>query len=260
MENPALALSPVEAWGFFHNGVVDHAAVEVNSRRGDRFHEVWKAAKVALERVREVHRCVTRVHVLTSRRAVASQPKQPTNASAHRARVQLPAEEMQAHASTVVSWGWSPDMVARFGRSNLEEVTRWWREIELGTQKKWVSWCVLFGDFLLTVGGYGPRYDVGLRQWVPSSQPLPATCSRSFMQRTRSFQTFVNAVRLHNGFDPSIRYTRCSSSVVNVRLNCVHLYWPDSRMVRFDRCLAATCGVVRNPQQLNSFDVRGEPR
>lgn len=94
------------------------------------------------------------------------------------------------------------------------------------------------------------------RKWVPCNTELQDDKSRMFVQRIRSFQTFVRTLWEHNGYDPEIKNARCVCGLVNVRLNCVKMFISWDRIGLVDRALAASTGVVRNPKQLDGFSLR----
>eukprot|EP00438_Fugacium_kawagutii_P028468 Skav218395 [mRNA] locus=scaffold790:223414:232971:+ [translate_table: standard] len=255
--DPARAVSMVEAWAFHHNSLVDSAAVGANHRRPSAFMHTWQQVHDVTLRNRHIHKHVCEVHVKTAKRAVSSAAPKASGASVSA----VPPEVLQADAAPlpVTEWSWSPAMSKKLGESSLRKVSEWW--VTLGvpvhdglTQHRWVSWFHLFASFVRHAKVVGPV--CVNRRWLDGDD-VEGYHTLTSMQRVRTFQRFLRVFWDHHGFTPPGKYTRCYSTSVDVRLNCVYLCWPLDDLSLTDQQVAAAIGVVKKPGQLDGF-VFGE--
>eukprot|EP00438_Fugacium_kawagutii_P024285 Skav230442 [mRNA] locus=scaffold3496:46177:55671:- [translate_table: standard] len=204
-------------------------------------------------RNRHIHKHVCDVHVKTAKSAVSSAAPKASDASV---AAVLP-EVIQADAAPlpVTEWSWSQAMSKKLGESSLRKVSEWW--VALGvpvhdglTQHRWISWFHLYASFVRRAQVVGPI--CVNRRWLDGDD-VEGYHTLTSMQRVRTFQRFLRVFWDHHGFNPPGKYTRCCSTNVDVRLNCVYLCWPPDDLELTDRQVAASIGVVKKPGQLDGF-------
>eukprot|EP00438_Fugacium_kawagutii_P021867 Skav233036 [mRNA] locus=scaffold909:1064996:1071975:+ [translate_table: standard] len=160
--SPSQATNDLERWAFYHNGLVDHAAVHINSIRSPRFNEVWSRAASQVRAQRKLAKDVWQVQLAVAKRAMASVP-------VNTPRVHPSTEALEDAVAAVavpdpvaqLRSSWSPGFFSQVSRG-LSDVLRWWNGVGMGHvggdyPLVWISGIQLLVDFALTVGHLGPQ-------------------------------------------------------------------------------------------------------
>eukprot|EP00438_Fugacium_kawagutii_P025157 Skav208311 [mRNA] locus=scaffold897:363615:365759:- [translate_table: standard] len=134
------AKTEVEHWAFFHNDLVDKAAVTINGMRPPTFDRLWTAAKHAVEARQGVHEAIWTLMVATSQHALETKAFDSAQHPEHPVSEVVPteAEVAVAEASAAVaadqlpsSWTWPQAVLRRTGDGGLTRMLQWWLAIGL---------------------------------------------------------------------------------------------------------------------------------
>ena len=158
------AQSDIEEWAFWHNALVDHAALKYNETRPPVFWELWTKVAMELEHFRKVHHGVLQVILQVGR--MGSQLDRVAKQSGNFQAETAPSGGLEGIADNAPSqipaaWTFSQKLIKHCTLSNLNVVQRWWLKhgVPHLTQTSglaWISGLQLYVDFLLEHGAHGP--------------------------------------------------------------------------------------------------------
>ena len=205
----ARADDPVEAWAFWHNKLVDEAAVLINNRRSDAFWQSWERLSAALVFHRKLHRAILQVLLQSGRKAMVAQ----TAAPAYQPATMSISEPCQAPAV----WQLPHRLFARYGRENMVALHQWWsvtgaRAMGNVGEMVFVSGLQLFLDFYLTTKHFGP-WMYG-KKWYEDEASAPVAARLPWGARTKPFLLLFHAYLKAHEVKISKKLTRPASSAI----------------------------------------------
>ena len=256
------AQTDIEEWAFWHNALVDHAALKYNETRPPVFWELWTKVATELEHFRKVHHGVLQVILQVGR--MGSQLDKVAKQSGNFQVETAPSGGLEgiddnAPSQIPAAWTFSQKLIKHCTLSNLNVVQRWWLKhgvphLTFTSGLAWISGPQLYVDFLLEHGAHGPVMVGG--KWVPYDvkplKPHEATTSR----RVRMFLTLWKAVLTDNGMVLAVKLNRPSSAVIAFWCQTYRLAWSSSRLAKVDEVLMnLRQRQLVKPQELDEVDL-----
>eukprot|EP00435_Cladocopium_sp_Y103_P021342 s684_g5.t1 len=183
----AAAQTPLEEWAFWHNGLTDRAAAQINNTRQQGFWAAWEGLARALTFHRKLHRAILMVLLQSGRKAHGEEQKRGVVPTPQVRRAPPPAAPMPAAPAR---WLFQESMVARYGEVNTTKIHEWWSQVgtaylEGGSPLVMISGLQLFLDFYQMTGYEGPW--VYKKQWYSSEAMTPAAGREPWGNRIRAF-------------------------------------------------------------------------
>ena len=224
----ASACSPLEEWGFVHNGFADRAAASANQARGAEFWDILARHSQACLTVDHWNAMIQKVLLQISRRVL------------HAGREKtIQAEPLTPPAP---SWGGLPQepvypagAIRWYGVSMVRKIVQWFWTATSDDPGPvvWVSNAQLFVDYVLTTGDTGP---IKVHGWCDSANvPLHGLRHIGFKERARWFGKVFREICRHANLDVMSKYCRPTSQMICMHASCVALPFAPCRLEKVDR-------------------------
>ena len=174
------ALTPVEEWAFWHDALVDAAAVQVNFQRPQGFWDDWSTMVQQVTFNRQLHRGILNVLLRIGRCGKQGLDYENFQAAAS----SLPSGERQVDDNGPQQlpeppgkWQNPVKLQKQYGVANTDAVHNWWRKVgvralQTGGRLRWLSGLQLYADFWLEMGHPGPTSIAN--QWLVDNTDAPA--------------------------------------------------------------------------------------
>ena len=237
----AQAVSPLESWAFYYNGLVDKVADQANQTRSAEFWSLLadhvQAVDIVRHVSREVQQTLLRISLAVLRDADAAAAEGPAPLPRPvKSNIPLPV------------WDALPDLVAIpaaavrwYGESMVRLILSWfWGVLQHSRNEDmaWISCFQLYVDFQMQTGHPGPvhvtRKTSG--QWFnPGFDSAIGLQGHNFKTRCRWFSKVFKESLRHAQVSITCGQVRPNSHFLSLHCGCVALPWPVDRVHEIDR-------------------------
>lgn len=266
----AQAQNSVDHWAFFHDGLVDRAAVAANDHRSEGFWVRWRAGELAVARFRALYSHVFTMHLAAAKHSInhETDDSSPLEHPVVRSTAEAMSGPEPMQVSSVLEWTWPEDISLKVGPTALGQIQRWWSDHSIPgcSRPVWMCGLQFFMDFVLSCGEYPPVFhDRKWRSGVDLTDLRRGQCSRGYeprmIHRVHSFLRLLVMLGQGVGVMGQAKYTRCSSSAILHRFNCYYVGLDSQRLDRIDTVLMSVLGgQLSHPNQVEHLAcVVGDP-
>ena len=230
------ARNDVEAWGFWHNKLVDNLVGLVNKRRSSEFWQAWEATKSSLEASRELHSEIVGVMLQVGRAASSMSTKSSATLEAAQP-VETPIIEWPG------KWLLHKKVEKKYCAGNARRLHEWWLEVgvpSLASKQplRWISGLQLFADFFLHTGWTGPISPRHGR-WFETIADAPVGTQYNLASRSKAFLRMWKAYMVANGVQIPAKVQKPWAYSIGYWTQCYRVPWPDDRLRWIDDAIFA---------------------
>ncbi|CAL1129477.1 unnamed protein product [Cladocopium goreaui] len=120
------AVSPLEEWAYWHNGLTDRAAGIINTTRPQGFWDAWRGVAHALTQNRKLHRAILMVLLQSGRKAHREEQRWATMPTP---QVRQPRGVFPEMPRAPEAWTFPEKMIKRYGERNVRQIHEWWSSV-----------------------------------------------------------------------------------------------------------------------------------